>query len=193
MKMDYNKWHDGIGYDLEALKEADMNEREAIEKILVNRNPLDWRDIEALAILDTQGSRSALKAALQGGNNEVSIHVIRFTPELVDDELKNNLIIKALRTADFYYGLRQTLELVEEYHPEKVIDTLFQGLLERDGGVAVHFAAMLFYIYGKAETSFDMDKREFFLKFNTNSTSDRRIVFQELCEKIGVDCRKYMK
>jgi hypothetical protein len=102
------------------------------------------------------------------------------------------LIVNALKTTDFYYGLRQTLKLVEEYHPEEIVNTLFHGLLERDGGIAVHFAAMLFYIYGKAETSFDMDKRDFFLKFNTNNTSDRKVVFQELCEKIGVDYRDYI-
>ena len=65
------------------------------------------------------------------------------------------------------------------------------GLINREGGVAVHFAAMLFYIYGKAETIFDDDHRDFFLKFNTPKFSERKLVFKELCEKINVDYRKY--
>jgi len=56
----------------------------------------------------------------------------------------------------------------------------------------VHFAAMLFYIYGKAETSFDPENRAFFLKFNTEKLSDRKIIFQELCNKINVDYREYI-
>jgi len=56
----------------------------------------------------------------------------------------------------------------------------------------VHFAAMLFYIYGKAETSFDPENRAFFLKFNTEKLSDRKIIFQELCKKINVDYREYI-
>jgi len=103
------------------------------------------------------------------------------------------LIVEALKSAIFYYGLRQTLDIVEKYHPKEVVRELFYGLLKREGDVAVHFAAMLFYIYGVAETSFDWEKREFFLKFNTENLSDRKIIFQELCKEINVDYREYLK
>jgi hypothetical protein len=151
MNIDYEKWHDGIGYDLEALKEANNKERKAIERILVNRNPPDWRDIEALAILNTPGARSALKAAVLGGRNEVNMAVLRFAPELVNNELRTKLIVEALKSAIFYYGLRQTLDIVEKYHPKEVVRELFHGLLKREGDVAVHFAAMLFYILSKIQ------------------------------------------
>jgi hypothetical protein len=177
MNIDYEKWHDGVGYDLEALKEANNKEREVIERILVNRNRPDWRDIEALAILNTPGARSALKAAVLRGINEVNMAVLRFAPELVNDELKTKLIVEALKSACFYYGLRQTLDIVEKYHPKEVVRELFHGLLKREGGVAVHFAAMLFYI---------------FLKFNTEKLSERKIIFLEFCEKINVDYREYL-
>jgi hypothetical protein len=193
MNIDYEKWHDGVGYDLEALKEANKKERKAIERILVNRNPLGWRDIEALAILDTPGARQALIISVLGGINEVNIAVLRYAPELINDELRTKLIVKALKTASFYYGLSQTLDIVEKYHPEEVIRELFHGLLKREGEVAVHFAAMLFYIHGKAETPFDWEKRAFYLKFNTEKLSDRKTIFQEFCKKINVDYRKYLK
>ena len=32
MKIDYEKWHDGIGYDLKALAEANREEREKRKK-----------------------------------------------------------------------------------------------------------------------------------------------------------------
>jgi hypothetical protein len=192
MKIDFEKWHDGIGYDLEALNEANNEEREAIERILVNRNLLDWRDIEALAILDSQRACLALRYAIHGGSNEVNMAILRFAPELVNDELKTKLIVKSLKSAIFYYGLHQTLYIVEKYHPEEVIMELFDGLLNREGEVAVHFAAMLFYIYGKDETYFPWDNRDFFLQFNTGIMSERKIVFKELCEKIGVDYRVYL-
>jgi hypothetical protein len=193
MNIDYEKWHDGVGYDLEALKSANNKEREAIERILVNRNPPDWRDIEALAILNTPRARSAIKVAVLSGIHEVNMAVLRYAPELVNDELKTKLIVEALKFASFYYGLSQTLDIVEKYHPKEVVRELFHGLLNREGEVAVHFAAMLFYIYGKAETSFDWEKRAFFLKFNTIKLSDRKILFQELCNKLNVDYREYLK
>ena len=193
MKIDYEKWHDGVGYDLEALKEANRKEREVIEGILINRNPLDWRDIEALSILDTPRARQVLLVAVLGGSNEVNMAVLRFAPELINDELRIKLVVDALRTATVYHGLTQALNIVKKFHPIEVIRELFHGILRREGEVAVSFAAMLFYIYGKAETSFDLDKRAFFLKFNTEKTSYRKEVFRELCEKINVDYREYLK
>ena len=193
MKIDFEKWHDGIGYDLTALAEANREEREKIERILVKRKPLDWRDIQALAFLDSHKARSTLRYALQGGSNEVNMAILRFAPELVDDKLKTKLIIRSLKSASFYYGLLQTLYIVEKYHPAEVIRALFDGLLNREGEVAVHFAAMLFYIYGLDETYFTWENRPFFLRFNTSNIGDRKIVFKELCEKINVDYIIYLK
>jgi len=193
MKIDYEKWHDGIGYDLEALKEANKKEREAIERILLDRNPPDWRDIQALSILDTPRARQALIVLVLGGINEVNMAVLRYAPQLINDELRTRLIVEALKSASFYYGLSQTLGIVEKYHPKEVVQELFHGLLKREGEVAVHFAAMLFYIHGKAETPFDWENRAFFLKFNTEKLPERKTIFKELCKKINVDPGEYLK
>ena len=193
MKIDYEKWHDGIGYDIEALKGANKREREEIEQILVSKSPLDWRDIEALAILDTPKARSTIIQALLGDNNEVNMAVLRFTPGLVSNELKTRVIVKALKSARFFDGFSHTLNIVGEYHPEEVVNELFHGLIHREGGIAVHFAAMLYYIFGKAESIFDEEYRDFFLKFNTPRLSERKLLLKELCEKINVDCTKYTR
>jgi hypothetical protein len=193
MNIDYEKWRDGIGYDLKALAEANNEERIEIERILVNKDKRDWRDIEALAILDTPNARSTIIQALLGYNNEVNMAVLRFAPQLVNNQLKTMVIVKALKSASFFDGFSHTLNIVGEYHPEEVVRELFNGLINREGGVAVHFAAMLFYIYGKAETIFDEENRDFFLKFNTSILSDLRLAFKELCEKIDVDYSEYLK
>jgi hypothetical protein len=193
MKIDFEKWHDGIGYDLEALAEANNEELEEIERILVNKDSRNWRDIEALAILNTPKARSTIIQALLGDNNEVNMAVLRFAPELVSNQLKTRVIVKALKSASFFDGFSIILNIVAEYHPEEVVRELFHGLIYREGGVAVHFAAMLFYIYGKAETIFDEEHRDFFLKFNTSILSDRKLVFKELCGKIDVDYNDYLK
>ena len=191
MNIDYEKWRDGISYDLEALAEANKEEREQIERILVNKDSTDWRDIEALAILDTPKARSTILRALVGDKNEVNMAVLRFAPELVSNQVKTRVLVKALKSASFFDGFSITLNIVSEYHPEEVIHELFHGLIYREGEIAVHFAAMLFYIFGKAETIFDEEYRNFFLKFNTSILSERKLVFKELCEKINVDYMDY--
>jgi hypothetical protein len=193
MNIDYEKWRDGIGYDIDALKRTNNEERKEIERILVNRNKRDWRDIEALAILNTPAARSTILTSLLGGNNEVNMAVLRYAPELVSNQSKTRVLVKALKSASFFDGFSHTLDIVGEYHPKEVVRELFHGLINREGGVAVHFADMLFYIYGKAETIFNEEHRDFFLKFNTSILSDRKLVYKELCEKIDVDYSEYLK
>ena len=53
MHVTYEMWHDGIGYDLDALEAATVDERAAIEAQLVGRGITDWRDVEALVAIAT--------------------------------------------------------------------------------------------------------------------------------------------
>jgi hypothetical protein len=50
------------------------------------------------------------------------------------------LIVEALKSAIPYYGLSQTLDIVEKCHPEEVVRELFHGLLKREGEIAIHCA-----------------------------------------------------
>ena len=74
-----------------------------------------------------------------------------------------------------------------------VIETLLRCTVRREGDVAVHFAAMLMFLHGQAETSFDWDQRPFFLTFNTQDPTARAVAFGELCRKIGVDAQRYLE
>ncbi|MCC6538002.1 MAG: hypothetical protein IT162_10655, partial [Bryobacterales bacterium] len=100
-------------------------------------------------------------------------------------------LLEALRTGEFYGGLSEALAEVEETHPPEIIDALFRGTLEREGGVACHFAAMIFYLHGKAAMPFDWDHRPFFLRFNTTDRAAREAAFAELCERVGADPARY--
>jgi hypothetical protein len=68
-----------------------------------------------------------------------------------------------------------------------VIDALLRGAVHREGEVAVHFAALLFYLHGKSKEPFDWEHRPFFLRFHTDNPEERKAVFQELCTILGVD------
>ena len=186
MKVDYEKWHDGIGYDLEAIAEASPSERIAIENILVTRGARDWRDVEALAAIRTPGAINILNSALTNGNEEIRTSVLRYAPELASDNERIAVLVDALKKAEFYGGLSQALSQVERSHPPEVIDALLHGVLDRSGEIAVHFAAMLMFIYGKTNEPFDMEMRPFFLRFNTPDRKEREIVFRELCERLDI-------
>jgi hypothetical protein len=89
----------------------------------------------------------------------VRLAVSRYALEKVSDEEHTSSIVQALRTTDIFWGLSQALDEVEEFHPTEVIDELFRGVLKHDGEVATLFVAMLFFLYGKADSPFDMEHR----------------------------------
>ncbi len=65
MTIGFDQWHDGTGYDLDALRELNGDERAQVERVLIDhlRFPGNWRDIESLNVLGTPGARSAIQNA----------------------------------------------------------------------------------------------------------------------------------
>src|SRR5262245_28816467 len=86
MIIDYEKWHDGIGYNLKLLNCASPEEVAAIEALLLGQGVGDWRDVEALAAIGTPKAREALKAALNSRDHKVRAAVIEYAPELVPEK-----------------------------------------------------------------------------------------------------------
>lgn len=192
MEMNYEKWHDGIGYDLETLRSATEAERRRIETFLLAHGTHDWRDVEALAALDTSLANEALRAALRHPNPEIRLAVARYAPRLVPGNERTAALVQALQTAKFMGGLSQALDEAAGFHPKEVVEALLRGVLHRKGEAAVHFAALLMFIYGKAASPFDWDRRPFFLRFGTEDREAREAAFRDLCEEIGVDSSEYL-
>jgi hypothetical protein len=193
MKIGFEEWHDGIGYDIEAIRIASQAERDAIEQVLINHNPRDWRDIEALSEINTKCAREAIKKAIRDPNPVVRVAVARFAPDLITDNERTQSIVDALEKAELFSGLSQVLDEVESYHPKEVKEALIRGLLNRKGDVAVLFAAMLFHLFGRAKRPFDIKQRHYFLRFNTQDRKERIDLFRELCQKLKINSEKYLR
>lgn len=193
MTMTYDMWHDGLGYDLDALKQIPENERDGIEAMLLARANEDWRIIEALAQFNTPRAQQAVKDALRSSNPEIRREARHHVPDDVPKEDRTKMLLKTLQSDDIYEGLSEGLDEAAKFHPPKVIDLLLKGCLHRPGNVATHFSALLYYIHAKSKTPFDWDHRPFFLRFNTDDREARKAVFKELCETIGVDVKKYLR
>ncbi|MEO7412595.1 MAG: hypothetical protein ABIZ81_04500 [Opitutaceae bacterium] len=193
MEIDYEKWHDGIGYDLDLIKQANPEELKAIEDLLIERRNSDWRDVEALAALNSPRANDALKAAFKSGDTQVRMAVHSHAPELMTESERTASLVNALRGADNYSGLTQALLEVETFHPPEIMTALLRGLMDRDGGTACHFAAMLYFLHGKSASAFDWNHRPFFLRFNTPDLAEREKAVRELCETIGADPSRCIK
>lgn len=188
MQIDYEKWHDGTGYDLDALESADEEDLGRIEQMLVTRldsGSKEWRDIEALDAIDTPPARAAIERAFENSGLEQQLEILVHAPESVSDQRRTEVLVEALRSAGIFKGLTQALLVIEDFHPDPVIEALKRATRERPE-IAIHTAAMLAYVHGKAELSFDWNLRPLFLRFAPDETeAERAAAYRELMALIG--------
>lgn len=190
--MDHDTWHDGRGHDLDAIRDASAEERQLIEQFLLGRGINDPRDVEALALLNTPRARAALLEALRSGNPGIRAAVVDHAPRLLTDDERERELVERIGCADAFAGLDATLQHIEDLHPPPVIEAMLRRIVREPGVAAVHFAAMLLYLHGKASEPFDWAHRPFLLRFNSGDPADYRAAFVELCSTIGVDAAKFL-
>jgi len=190
MEMNYEKWHDGIGYDLDALDEMTTEDKDQMVEMLGSDLREPWRSFEALNHLNTTKAMSIIQEALGHPKLEVRIAAARFVKGA--DSAREMVLIEAIEKSDVYAGLTQALDQVETFHPQGVIDALLRGLLKRGDSGAVNFAGMLLFIHGKADSSFDWSRRPLFLKFESGDLNARKSAFVELCAILDVGPKRYL-
>jgi hypothetical protein len=182
----YEQWHDGVGYDVATLRELTAEQRRGIEARLTP--PDGWRDVEALAVIAKLGSDSAraeLRRVATAGSSETRLAVLRYAPELVDDSARTTALVDALDNATAFDSFTTTLEQVAAFHPKPVVDALWRGLETRQGDVAMHYAGMIAFLAGKADSSFDWLLRPLLTEFKTEDITARRAAIQKLRTRVG--------
>ena len=182
----YEQWHDGVGYDVATLRELTAEQRRGIEARLTP--PDGWRDVEALAVIAKLGSDSAraeLRRVATAGSSETRLAVLRYAPELVDDSARTTALVDALDTATAFDSFTTTLEQVAAFHPKPVVDALWRGLETRQGDVAMHYAGMIAFLAGKADSSFDWSLRPLLTEFKTEDSTARRAAIQKLRTRVA--------
>src|SRR5262245_32106418 len=102
MKIDYDKWHDGVGYDLSALDDMTAAEKRELAGILRGRN--DWRDAEALAALvldkalddhEAKSNESAVREKLSSSEPQTrmkALESLHDAKRMTDAELEEALL-----------------------------------------------------------------------------------------------------
>jgi hypothetical protein len=185
MVMDFEKWHDGIGYDLAALDEMTGEERREIESMLIGKAGKEWRDFEALKRLGTSSAREEIRRGAAAAEPGTRASAARHLDP--DDPDRARALARSLSEARPFDGLAPLLDQAAAFHPPEVVAALLRGAATADDPtVAVNYAAMLYYIHGLAEEPFDWGHRPFFLRFGEGGT-ERATAFEELCRAIGID------
>jgi hypothetical protein len=171
MVMDFDKWHDGTGYDLEALGQLGPEERDSIEELLIRnlKDAGDWRDVQALVTLGTPSARMAVDKTRFHHNTKIRNYALRIIlgnrhsedmTERERTELEEQ-IVQAVKRGDF--------EMAESMPTVRVKKALLDSILsaEYNSEIRVSAVAFLLYLCGQAPEPFDWSQRPFFLLFSS--------------------------
>ncbi len=185
MVSDYEKWREGIGYDLDLLPQMSSWERHTLEGELIQelRRGGNWRDVEALAALDTPAARAAIDVARFHSDPEVRAYAVEQSIEEgnLPSELIECDIIRVIEQAAAMSTLSRALSLAESCRTPAVRRAILDQARTGDSTTRVHMAALLFYLCGKSEDSFDWNHRPYFLRFGDNNDEfDFRAAWREL-------------
>ena len=188
MSMDVEKWREGIGFDLESLKNVTDAERELLIQMLIQKLETegDWREIEALAAIGTPQAMEAIRKAAEHGSSETRLYATRQLAETGETTHLENAIIQGLRNTSLFGGLSEALDMAEEHPSPRIQETLLDLALNGDEEQRIHCAALALYLGGKAEEAFDWNHRPFFLQFGDEDRHVQVEAYRELCRRLGV-------
>jgi len=192
MQMDHEKWHDGIGYDVEAIAEMTGPERKRLVEVLTGVNGgVTWREVEALKAIDLPAARRAIKAASQD-HLRVDTRLSAADAMLDSGKMKDKdfdaLLARQIRALHrIEDGCTKALLLAEQYPTDRVKQALLWASWNHTE-CAMHCAAMLCYLCGVAKEPFDWAMRPFFLRlgFHENYFT-RKAAFDELCKMVKME------
>lgn len=120
MVMNHERWHDGIGYDLQLLAEATPEELAQIESLLTSRGIHDWRDVQALAAINTPRAREILQQTFHTGDVQMRAMIVTHAPGVVSQDQRTDALVAALEQEDAG-SLTQVMLEVESHHPPRVV------------------------------------------------------------------------
>jgi HEAT repeat protein len=181
MRPSFDRWHDGEGYDLDALNQLTPVEHRDALRLLQERAHTDVHAINALAHLGTEAALNTLRAALSTGPWPTRLAAARRL-----HERRENIDLPALLTQAIPPALNDTslasqlIDIIGEFRPPRLVKPLLEAIPLACGQNAVHFAALILYLRGVTEQPFDWDLRPFLLRFNTTDPAQRAAALTEL-------------
>ena len=187
LELDYDRWHDGDGYDLDALAGIEKSERGDVVHLLAGREAT-WREIEALETIDIPPAYMAIKRAFRDSD---SIDTRLAAAEALDslgklEEPLDSVLAREIRNLDDE-GTTRALLMAESRGSDEVKWALLDASHKRTAA-ALHCAALLCYLAGVAKEPFDWDFRPLFLRLGVEETdADREVAFRELCALVAME------
>jgi hypothetical protein len=186
LKIDYGKWLDETGYDLDALRELTAEEQKSIEASLFERGIQNWRDIEALDVIGSDRSVEAIRQGLT--NTDLDIQVasarsLRARGLLTNDDIET-MLVELLKKCD-YHSFLSIRRLIQDYPTAAVRQMLLWNTLYGDPIARRPTADFIYFLYGLSASPAYSDHGTG--GFTSKLLWLRKRAFLKLCRAIGED------
>ncbi|MFB3920709.1 MAG: hypothetical protein ACE145_03260 [Terriglobia bacterium] len=183
----WEHWRDDQTYDVAAIAKMKSDERQEAFSLLTSRD-VTWREVEALAAIDTPEARAAVDRALE---DHLSIDTRLAAAEVMhrDGRLPDMDGFLARQIRQLYQprnGLERTLRLAAQ-HPSETVKQALLWASYNQTECAPSCARLLLDLTGAAKEPFDAATEQMLEKLGLhNSYFDRQAAFEELCRRVGM-------
>lgn len=189
MQIGYAEWHDGLGYDLDALDRMSAEERQQVEDVLLARGAHDWRDVAALDHLGSERALSAVGDSMRSTNIDTSVEAVTRLAKrgLLTEAGVETFLLQALPRASVLNGLTKLLDFAQKHASDTVKRTLLWCALHGNDELRVSAGALAHYLYGGSSSPFDWSHRPLYLRLGSKNRDIRKSAYLELCRSVGAD------
>lgn len=183
---------DGLGYDVKALDACTVHERSEIETLLIERGVKDWRDLDALQALGTPRAKTEIRATLKATQPDLRLHAAERLDGEADQQAERECaIVYGLGKGGPAHSLVAILEAAARHPTPKIKNALFALAKHGEGWAAGQAAALLIFLHGLSSAPFRAPYPELLARIAVDEKHTRRVAFEELCRRIGVNPANY--
>jgi hypothetical protein len=184
----WEQWPEGKTYDLAAIPDMSAFERRRLVDLLTARD-VTWREVEALAAIDTPAARAAVKAASKDHLSiDTRVAAAAFLHRQGRMEDIDGFLARQIRNLSRpAEGMERTLSAAAD-HPSETVKQALLWASYNCTECAPHCAALLLKLTGAAIEPFNATVREMLSKLDLhNSSYDRQAAFDALSALVGME------
>lgn len=181
MILDYEKWHDGFGYDVELIDQMSAEQRDEIERHLREKGVSDWRDLETLERLGTESALALIVDARQSDTEALALRAHEYGPPPSTSD-RETAILQGLSSDE---GMLDAIDDAADHPSPRIIAKLFECARDATSTEAYQAALALYFIHGKVDSMHSWDHRSFLLRF-VDPGPDKDQAVEELRETLGL-------
>jgi hypothetical protein len=184
----WEQWREDQTYDVSAIAEMTAGERKQLVPLLTGRD-VTWREVEALAAINSPAARAAIEAA---SKHHLSIDTRLAAAEVLHRQKRmadlDAFLARQIRNLDRpENGLKRAL-LLAERHPSEVVKQALLWASYNSTECAPHCARLLLSLAGVGKEPFDEAVQQMLRTLGLhNSYFDRKAAFEEMCRLVRME------